>query len=91
MLSGVTLLCIAGYIAGVAYHGNVKQLGGDLVQDKGYLKWILAIVVILALAHNPKTSDIGDPLLSAIMLALLYNIVNTTGLAGSLKNAVNNL
>lgn len=67
-------LALAAYIGAVAINGNIQTLGSDLMQEEGYLEFVIAIVVLWALAKYGPTGPITDFLIAASVIAFALRV-----------------
>lgn len=64
--NGLVALLLGVYLAGVVRHGNAQALINNAIDDRGFVWWIIAIVIVSEVIT--RTGDIGRGL--AILLAL---------------------
>jgi len=80
--NGAVLLLLAVYLGIVIWNGNLGALTSALKQDilqrnsagPAFWQWLIALIVLYALAKNPATSQIFGPLLGIALVAMLIQL-----------------
>jgi hypothetical protein len=73
VLNGITSLAVAGYLIAVGYQGNARELIALLSEEKEYMRWLAAFLVLYALSHAEATKEYAKPLMGAAFVGLLIN------------------
>lgn len=73
--SGVSAIVIAGYIGAVIYQGNLKALELELLKERGYLEFVIALFIVHSLMNYAPTGDITNLLLWGSLIALALKTV----------------
>lgn len=70
-LNGITALGIGVYLLAVVYQGNMPSLLDQLWSDRGYVEFLLAVLIIRAIVKNDPTSFAKPLFALGIFAALL--------------------
>lgn len=78
--NAMVAVVLAAYLAIVLYQGNLGSLATAAKQDflggnneKPFWRWAAALLILLALAHNPKLNFLFGPALVFVLIAMLIN------------------
>jgi len=82
LANGAALLLLAAYLSVVLATGNFSPFLAALKQDlftrsaagPAFWQWLIALIVLYALAKNPATSQIFGPLLGVALVAMLIQL-----------------
>jgi len=77
MIHGLAALIVGVYLLAVALRGNGTELAGKLGEDKGFIPWAIAFVVLWLLWRNQSTRTVGGALLTLALLAFLLQAGST--------------
>lgn len=66
----VVAIILGVYLLFVAGMGNSESFVKQLKESKGFIPWIIALGVLVALANNRETAPAGKPFLMLALLAL---------------------
>lgn len=69
-MTGFALIVYGLYVAAVTYHDNLPELLAAIPDGKGYLLWILVIVILWALSKIPSIEPVVIGL--SILIAAAY-------------------
>lgn len=53
-IGGLAALLLAGYLAGVVYHGNTGKLLNALTLETGFIKWAVALIIFYLIMSRIK-------------------------------------
>jgi hypothetical protein len=65
------ILIVGVYLLAVGFHGNGGALGDEILGQKGFLAWLIALVLVAMLAYNKRTAPLAEPLMIAVILGIL--------------------
>lgn len=65
------LIIYGAWMVGVGYHGNGSQAGTFIGQQKGFVPWIIAVVILYALSQSDAARPAVKPLATIIIVALV--------------------
>jgi hypothetical protein len=71
MYNGVASIAVGAYLLAVAVNGNSDKLFAALKEEGGYVQWFFAFLILLALAENENTKEVGRPLIAIAFAAML--------------------
>ena len=87
MANNSAVIFIALYLLAVVYHGNSQQLLSELKQEKSFVLWLIAVIIVYQIYSNNWLGSTGHMLIGlAIVGALLgsgastkfFDYLNTT-------------
>ena len=83
------ILIIGVYLLSVGFHNNGAALGNEVLGQKGFLAWLIALVIVAMLAHNKNTKPLAEPLMIAVILGIL--VVNYKTIFPDFQNILNGI
>ena len=87
--SAIASLIIGAFVVKVATAGNAKRMSELAVEEKGFVKWFLALAVLMYIKNVPALSKIGGEL---VFMALLgFTITALPNLQSEIKTFWSNL
>lgn len=88
LYNALAAFVIAGYLVMVVYHGNALNLIDNLKQEKGFIKWGVALVILNLI----KDAGIGGPIPGALIAtAFVGMLINIGGNSGQIFNEIKSL
>ena len=70
--NGITAIILAAYLAAVAYHGNADAFNSKLGEESGFIKWLIATLIVLSLAKTSVGKALGgNTLIVMVYIAML--------------------
>jgi hypothetical protein len=76
-MESVLFIVMGLYLTIVGIRGNASALFNQVLTEKEFIYWIVAIVVVLALWETPVGEEVAKPLAGLLVLGFLVS--NTTG------------
>lgn len=89
MYNGVAAIGLGAYILAVVIGGNATRLFDLLKDEGGYVKWLIAFLILLAIAENENTKEIGRPLIVVAFVALAINASKDQTLWSGVQTLIN--
>lgn len=74
MLNGLALLFVGLYTGAVVIHGNLNALLAVLADDKEFLKWAVALGVVMAIAQTDALGSLGKGIAALAVIGLAFTI-----------------
>lgn len=73
MINSAASLFVGAYLLVVVFNGKSVELYELLKGESGYVKWLLAALIVYGLANAESTKEIGRPLAIVAAAALFIN------------------
>lgn len=70
--NGIVAVLLGVYLAGIVRHGNAEQLLIELANDRGFVLWLVAIVLVAEVIS--RTGDLGRGLSVILSIGLVLNV-----------------
>jgi hypothetical protein len=85
MINSAAAIFLGAYLILVSVRGNASTLIATLPQDKGFIKWGAAMLVLYALANNDATKTWAKPLIGLTLATLLISSSSNPTVANGIK------
>lgn len=69
MSNGLAALIAGAYLLAVGVKGNAGKLGAQLAQDRGFIPWAIAFVILWLLYQNTSQKSLWGGLLTIALAA----------------------
>lgn len=87
---GLLIALYGFYLVAVGYHGNAGKLFDDLKQEKQFVYWLIAIVILYALWQVDSLKPIIKPfIVLALISTALFQYENIKAQVDSIKQEFN--
>lgn len=80
LLNGGSAIGLGGYLVGVTYKGNVKELGGLLYEETGYIDFVAALFILGSIQKYGPTSKVANILIAITLVGLAIKVGNNNTL-----------
>lgn len=76
-LNGLALLLLAGFLGIVVYNGKLDDLTTELLKEKGFIIWVVALVIVFWLWRSSSAGRIIGSIAGLGLLATFFVLTNT--------------
>ncbi len=74
MLNGLALLFVGLYTGAVVIHGNLNPLLKALGEDKEFLKWAVALGIVMAISQTQALGSLAKAIAGLAILGLALTV-----------------
>lgn len=74
MLNGLALLFVGLYTGAVILHGNLNELLRLMAEDREFIKWAVALGIIMAIANTEALGGLAKAIAAVAIAGLAANI-----------------
>ena len=81
----IALLFVAIYLLAVVYQGNTQTLITELMTEKSFVWWAIAIGILLGLDSIDSIKPIIAPFIGIVLIALLLNAYSNSNVQNEIQ------
>lgn len=85
MLNSVSALALSAYLFSVLFAGNAGNLWAKLKAEGAFVKWAIALSVLLAFKESEAGKDLGGPLIVLALVAMALKTAENKQLSTAAK------
>lgn len=83
--NALAALFVSTYLLVVIFKGRGDQLLNELRQESGFVRWFMALTILMVLKKSGNLGEIGDTLIAITFVAMLIVAAQSGGLQTATK------